>query len=81
MVTDAPTSTDVPAFAPALLRFGRGIVMAAKKIIAPAEDADDDVLPRDIDEIRRALERRIRALIDAPSANRRAAEPKTKRAR
>jgi hypothetical protein len=55
--------------------------MAVRKITASAEDADDDVLPRDIDEIRRALERRIRALTDAPSASGRAEEKKPKRAR
>lgn len=42
--------------------------MAGKKIIASPEDADDDALPRDIDEMRDELARRVRALRDASAA-------------
>ena len=44
-------------------------IMQPEPVMSPADETDNDSLPRDIDEFREELARRIRALIDARPPN------------
>jgi hypothetical protein len=54
--------------------------MAARKITIPPDEADaDDAIPRDIDELREELARRVRALTDDACPVGNSANPKKRR--
>jgi hypothetical protein len=50
--------------------------MAARKINVPPDADDDETIPRDIDELRAELARRVRALTDDSSPFGNSAKPK-----